>query len=221
MSSPIFDIETGPQDRDFVLSLFDESAVKYGNLRDERKRAVKLEEEREKFVDKAALSAVTGRVVAIGYKYVDGDGYILDGDRKDETEVAVIAQFWTTFNTARIDRDHIIGFNSNHFDLPFLFRRSVILGVDVPDEAKDRRGYWSDTFVDLLDVWRCGDWTLYIKLNVLAKLMRIKGKPDDCAAVDFYKFWESDDPKEHEKAERYLANDLDMTYELALRMGVI
>ncbi len=219
MSSPIFDIETGPQDRDFVLSLFDESAVKYGNLRDERKRAVKLEEEREKFVDKAALSATTGRVVAIGYRRIDGEKKIIGTGAWAEAQL--LEGFWETFRRSHKNKDRIIGFNSNHFDLPFLFRRSVILGVDVPDEAKDRRGYWSDTFVDLLDVWRCGDWTLYIKLNVLAKLMRIKGKPDDCAAADFYKLWESDDPKERKKAERYLENDLDMTYELALRMGVI
>jgi len=64
------DIETGPLPEDVILSVlppFDPEDVKLGNLKDPVKVAAKIDEAREnhaaKFIEKAALSPLTGEVL--------------------------------------------------------------------------------------------------------------------------------------------------------------
>ena len=68
-----FDIETGPLPESELLAMlppFDASEVRVGNLKDEAKIAAKIAEaevnHRRDFIDRAALDATTGRVIAIG-----------------------------------------------------------------------------------------------------------------------------------------------------------
>ena len=69
-----FDIETGPASLE-ELSLmevpFDPATVKIGNLKDQVKIEEKIEAARKNheldFINKAALSPFTGRVIAIGW----------------------------------------------------------------------------------------------------------------------------------------------------------
>ena len=58
------DIETGPTKN--ALSYFSRKDVKLGNLKDPNKIEAKLAEAEDEFLDKAALSPITGKVLAVG-----------------------------------------------------------------------------------------------------------------------------------------------------------
>jgi hypothetical protein len=47
------------------------------------------------------------------------------------------------------------------------------------------------------------------------------GKPDDCTGATFAKLYLSGDPEDKAKAEAYLRNDLEMTWNAAERMGLL
>lgn len=219
---------------------FDPDSVKLGNLKDEAKIAKKIEDaraEHEKAVanhaadvaaaeakhwaditDRAALDATTGRICAIGYRNDAGQELIQTA--LTETEEEMIRNFWTKFAECRDKHRQIIGFNSNRFDVPFIARRSWILGVPVPKSLTTPTGYLCQVFVDLMEKWQVGDRSARVSLNKASLALGIGGKPDDCTGADFHRLLRGS-TDERIVAIEYLKGDLEMTYRLAERLGVV
>ena len=243
-TSIVFDIETGPLPQDILAGLFepyvpmefDPSSVKYGNTKDEGKRAAKLEEVRGKhletelakafakeqeFFGKAALNADTGQVLAIGYYWPgEDDEMIVGNDLTDEA--GLLINFWSIATEAVKGRAAMVGHNITGFDLPFMVRRSWLLGVNVPAAVFGGSGgpalslntrYFSDSFIDTQRRWQLstGD---YISLDRLSRAMGVGRKTGDGA--DFARLWAAD----RAAAVEYLRNDLRLTWSVARRMGV-
>lgn len=258
METMIFDIETGPLPRDVILHRvgafpdfvdrpFDPGSVKFGNIKDPVKMRAKVDEARARHelgrdewkiakeeyeraaIDKAALSPVTGQVVAIGTMVVDGldnegseewkDSIVGIGDEatgpKGSTmgEGDILNGFWLEYQ----DYDRIIGHNIFGFDLPFLIRRSWMLGVDVPKNVLDKDRYWNPVFVDTMTRWSCGSRD-YVSLDTLAKIAGHDGK--NGSGADFARLWFGT-PEERQQAKEYLENDLEMTFRVAEMMGLV
>lgn len=217
---------------------FDPASVKLGNTKDPDKVKEKIElaraahtwektHAREKydqdkaaaeaaFIDKASLSAVTGRVLAIGYYSAEKRTSHISAD---DDECTVLAFFWNQFKrmTTASPSRNLVGFNSNSFDVPFLLRRSWILGVDVPANVRNGR-YLNSHLVDLREVWLCGQrWNdCESNLDHVARALGVGAKTEGVSGKDFAKLFATD----RVKAEEYLMNDLDMTYRVACRLGV-
>tara|TARA_R110000824_G_scaffold401783_1_gene616203 strand:- start:26035 stop:26679 length:645 start_codon:yes stop_codon:yes gene_type:complete len=210
MKYTYFDIETGPLPDAELLQMikpFDASEVKLGNIKDPDKIAAKIHErEINHFADardKAALSPLTGRVLAIGL--LTG----LDEDCLDSSEASILENFWRRF---RNSTNYFIGFNSNTFDLPFLIKRSWKHNVLVPLSVRDGR-YWSKRFIDLRDTWQLGDRQASGSLDRICCHFGLEGKNGN--GKDFARLFELD----KELALDYLRNDLRMTREVAERMN--
>lgn len=210
---------------------FRETDVKLGNLKDPKKIAEKIEAKRaehqsrlESFesdlaaaqaewraaeIERAALSPSTGRILAAGILRPGFEHRILEGE-----ETGILNAFWRCVMVWRKDGLRLIGHQSNRFDVPFLIRRSWLLGVTIPDGLFDRGRYLIDLFVDLGQVWACGtgDW---VSLDSLAKAFGVGSKNGDGA--EFAKLYREDRPA----AIAYLKNDLDLTAAVAGRMGVL
>jgi hypothetical protein len=210
-----FDIETAPLPESELLAMlppFNPDDVKLGNLKDADKIAAKLAEaeasHKADFIDRAALDALTGRVLAIGLS--SGTPTILDGEG-DESQL--LADFWDTVQDAIAEGAKLIGFNCNTFDLPFLYKRSWKHGIR-PAVGLRRGRYWSDTVIDLREEWQLGDRMAKGSLDAVAKHLGLGGKTGN--GKDFAKLWESD----RAAAEKYLLNDIALTEAVAKRMGV-
>ncbi len=234
----VFDIETGALPDDELAELipefgeFDSGGVKIGNLKDKAKIEAKIEAAREqheadrekakvKFIDRAALSAVTGRVVAIGYLRGDGRTGFDVGDLDPSIrEGGLLIRFWRHYLYCRDKKTHLIGFDSNRFDLPFLIRRSWKHGIEVPPMVLAGR-YFDKAFIDLKLEWSCGDYSEFISLDKVARFLGVGQKPSDCTGADFAKLLASNDPADRKKALSYLHNDLRMTWGVAAAMGVV
>ena len=219
----IFDIETGPLSEETLRSLYQEPTYEEfaadcdQRWKDETKRA-KFEESKvnnwTKFVDRAALSPVTGQVLAIGMRNDAGKAAILDC----ADEPNALANFWAKYKKAHESGSELVGFNIAGFDVPFLVRRSWLLSVDVPATVFDPSGRYLDRiFVDLMARWQCGRREDSIKLDMLARALGVGAKPNGINGGDFHKLWKEDRPT----ATAYLLNDLDMTAKCAARMGVL
>jgi hypothetical protein len=222
---------------------FDESNVKLGRLVDADKIAEKKREALEKYnksladyftkkdngeanywkdiQEKAALSAVTGQVVAIGYH---GRKRMIQAAIDGVNERSLLTYFWKTYLDARQTNRSMVGFNSKAFDIPFIVQRSWIIGVEVPKSILTPTGYLDSTFIDLMERWKCGNRSFgqpgHTTLDAVCRACGLPGKPDDCTGADVARLLWSDKPEDREKALSYIDGDIESTLQLAQRLGV-
>lgn len=230
---------------------FDPGAVKLGNLKDEAKIAEKIEAaERahdlavasydrdvaasqaahvEEMMGRAALSAATGRVVAIGCWSATTKNVVVIGEPKLHsdpwpTEEDILDDWWRLFLNMVKQGRPLVGANIFGFDLPFLVRRSWVLGVDVPSGVRNGR-YWSGKFIDIRDEWLLGQrWgDCESSLDHMARVLGVgsKSAAEGCDGATFARLWLSGDPEQRAKARAYLVNDLEMTRQVAERLGIV
>lgn len=218
---------------------FLESSVKVGNLKDALKIQAKIDEARERHslavskyeadvesakaawwsdvVSRAALSPLTGQVLAVGYLSTDTGRVILDVvDAAGNDEFSILGRFWGQYTKSRASNRRMVGHNIAGFDIPFLMRRTWMLSGDVPPAVLDKGKWLDSTFVDTMSLWGCGNRDA-VKLDTLARSFGVGGKPEGVTGAMFAELLESD----RRKAEEYLENDLRMTAAVAERMGVM
>jgi len=224
----IWDIETGPLPEDRLRELYTEKTYEeFAESCDKRWKpntvSEKYEASRfndwEAFVSKAALHAIRGYVVAIGYQIVSNDGpdrvVIRGGDERQ-----LLEHFFMLFNGVALRQLRLTGFNIEGFDLPFLCRRAMLLDIEVPQSIRvNNSRYWNPCFTDLMKVWGCGDYKSFISMNDLSHAFGLEGK--NGSGAEFHRLWTSGDATDRQAAIDYLRNDLYLTRELALRMGVV
>lgn len=214
MKSIIFDIETGPRPQNELDAIRPEFEAPR-TLKDPVKIAAAIEEKGEEWLGKAALCASTGRVVAIGVATFPANSTTIIGTENPADEARVISDFW------HLVRKHpearLVGFNSNGFDLPFLIRRSMLLGIPFPQDIREGR-YWNRRCIDLMDSWTLGIYGERISLDRLSKAFGLEGKNGH--GGDFQRLWEGT-PQDRVQAHAYLLNDINLTVRLAVKLGVI
>ena len=176
-----FDIETMPNSA--MIARLPEPEVKTGNLKDPAKIEEKIESARIEQVAKMALSPLYGRVCAfVGME--DSNTFYHDCIKadSDDEEVNVLE---TAFKI--IGGKRTITYNGTGFDLPFIYRRAVVLGVDIrqfgaPTLAEMTARYNNKHHVDLMTAW-CG-FGQFEKLDNLAGAFLNDAKLE----VDFAEF---------------------------------
>ena len=214
-----FDIETGPLSEEQIRKIapaFKESGVKTGNLGLEKqleKIALEKTKHISKIVSSAALNAEYGQVLAIGI--LDEEGPFILMANKTTSESDILAKFWDmALKDFQKGLTTWAGHNILGFDLPFLLRRSIIVGVSVPSFLRPKLGgrYWPDFWLDTMEVWKAGDYRATISLDRFCKASGLEGK--NGSGEHFAQMFKEDP----DKAIEYLENDLLITHDLAERV---
>lgn len=198
MSPTFFDLESAPLPADKLVAAMPTFEAP-GNFKDPIKIAANIEEQRKTWLERAALDATTGQVLCVGFLTSNGFSFIGDG----ESEFYVLNEFWNICGMS-LGSEGMSGFNIFSFDLPFLIRRSWILGIKPPSQLRKGR-YWHPDFTDIMELWTCGNREQRISLDTLAKSLGVGAK--NGSGADFAALWASDRPK----AIEYLRNDLTLT----------
>lgn len=213
-----FDCETAPLPEDYLRenNLLPEFEPP-GNIKDPAKLAEREQAHIQKALSDAALSPITGSVCAVGWMIgSDVKTYQSIMTTDGVTELTLLKEFWRHVrNFLNMDQGNsLMGFNIKKFDLPFLVRRSWILGV-TPYDLHDGK-WWRDRCVlDLRDRWTFGDRYETGNLATLAKLF---GVGEKTGSGQFFHQLMKDDPT---AAAAYLKNDVVLLPQLAARMGVV
>lgn len=220
-----WDIETGPESEDILRKFYEPlpefraeackkkyaTARKPGTKGEEFIAEKRAEHEQDagehwdNYVSKAALNPLIGRIVAIGWRE-NGESTMLTASSPEE-EKAIIAQFLEKCASVALTGGVMEGFNIDEFDLRFVFVRALKYGLKPHTLRRGR--YWHPMFRDLLNVWRAGNRTLYIKLDKLAEFLGTAHRKNGDGA-HFAEIFATDP----EKALAYLENDLIMTEEV-------
>lgn len=204
----VFDCETAPLAADYLDMIAPEFEAP-ANYKDPEKIAANIAEQKARWADRAALSPLTGKVLCIGIRGADDSFTVMDGGGKEDA----LLKLWAEFVAANRG-ERFVGFNIIGFDIPFLVRRAWRLGI-MPCMSPGVNLRRLDEWIDLRDVWQMGDRQAEGSLDAIAKFFGIGAKTGN--GKDFAALWESDKAA----ALAYLENDLNLTYAIGQRMGVI
>lgn len=221
------DIETGPLPEEILREMYTPPTLEeFAESCDKRWKpeTVKAKHEEsltsgwEKFRDKAALSPVTGELLAVGYFSVDGNGkFALIDDNED----AMLEEFWAKLDKFR-DRP-LVGHNFRGFDIPFLVGRSWINEIDVPPWVIERGRFVSEKCCfDTMEAWSAVTGDRFTKLGQLARIFGVGEKTgeEEVTGANFHEWWKGS-KEQKAKAIEYLKKDVVLVTQVAARMGVI
>jgi len=138
----------------------------------------------EDVYEKAGIFAEFGKIICISVAhihkannklYIRATSFVHD----DEKELLSTFNFLIKnhFNT----KSHFLcAHNGKEFDFPFIARRSLIHGIDIP-KCLDTRGMkpWDIRHLDTMDMWRFGDYKNYTSLKLLANIFNIPSPKQD------------------------------------------
>ena len=195
-----FDIET-EANPDAIQFMPERQAP--GNYKDEAKIAAYIAEKKAEQVERAALDADYGRIVAIGWKENDGEigSYLI----ANNTERDMLRGFWEKF---RVQYGKSCGYNITGFDLPYILRRSFELSVKptiIPSLAKYRVGPTFDLMAILYN------WGPAKGLKFVAQRYGLDNPLPDLDGSQVATM----DP---ETLRAYVENDVNLVYQLYKRM---
>lgn len=204
----ICDIETASQSDD-QLALVKPEFLPAANLKDPEKIKASVVEKEAAWRDKAALSPLTGQILAVGLldERWDVPIHILA-----DSEVQMLDDVWKLWN----EGGRFVGFNVKEFDFRFMEIRSRILNVPVPDDLHDGR-YWNRRIVDLQELFCAYSRDVSgFSLDAICRACGLGQKPEGVTGKDFARLFETD----REGALEYVRNDLLLTSKLAARLGI-
>jgi predicted PolB exonuclease-like 3'-5' exonuclease len=204
-----FDIETGP--RPEVSANPGEWFRPDARLTDPVKIRASLA---EKCADGAALSPITGQILAIGYGLPTG-GTTLEVVG-EFTEVDLVDRFFARVRDTLNRGGQLVGFNCGDFDLPFILFRAAVHRIAIPSCIGTRwKGRWqfADNVVDLMTYVQFGRYerTGYS----LDKVCRAMGLPPKSGNGAMFAELLASNPQ---AAREYLAQDIACTVGLANRL---
>lgn len=199
----VIDIETIPNPD--IIHLLGEPTID-SRLKDPLKVAEAKAEAKAKQLGSMALSPLTGKVAAIGYYSADLQQCRIT-DEKEMLDVVI----------GYLENFEVITYNGKAFDIPFIFKRGIILGCEwatIPAMRKLTKRFEVDGHIDLMEAF-C-NYGEREKLDNLGKFILGYGKKE----FDFARIPELLKTEEGKKEiSEYCLHDCKMTWELAKRMG--
>lgn len=197
MNKLFFDIETIPCDemkKEEYLKIF---GAKNGNG--------KLSE--DEVHRKMSFEGTFGRIACIGY--IKEDGKITKEVIKGNEE-EILEKFWSVV----ADVDLFIGHNVFEFDLPFIYKRSIILGVK-PSRNLNFAKYRNDPIFDTMSEWEKWAFGSRQSLDTLAKVLGFATSKDE---MDGSMVWDYFKDGKIEDICKYCMKDVELVRQIYYRM---
>jgi hypothetical protein len=154
----------------------------------ERFRDEKLEETAQNTLAKTSFDGARGQIAVIGFAVDDAPAMVYQAASLDiADEMRLISDFFTTlaelYAPALMRHPVFVGHNLAGFDLPFIYKRAVILGIKPPAFIPFGAAPWSDHIFDTMVRW---DSRNNISLDNLCKALGIAGKTDGLCGADVW-----------------------------------
>ena len=185
------DIETVPQFADYdtlenPTKLLWEAKTKY-----QRKENFTPKE----FYDRAGIWAEFGKIICISVGYFkqkeDPRNFRVTSFYGEEADI--LKDFKNLLETHFNKSNHLLcAHNGKEFDFPYISRRMVILGIDLPEKLNlFGKKPWEVPHLDTLELWKFGDYKTFTSLSLMAHVLGIPSPKNDISGEQvrdvFYK----------------------------------
>ena len=176
------DIETVPQ-----YSSYQEMPANWKSLWDIKAGYIIRNKEDETFQSiypRAGIYAEFGKIICISCGFILGSAdqkkimlksFAGDNEQIVLHEFAEMIKKWSAH-----EQRYLCGHNGKEFDFPFLCRRLIINGIQIPHVLNSAgKKPWEVNHLDTMELWKFGDFKNYTSLNLLAHVLGIPTPKDD------------------------------------------
>lgn len=210
----VLDIETVPQ-----YPTFNELPADYQQLWDQKTRFQRRDgETAAEFYSRGGILAEFGKIICISVGIFSKKTETLSLRVKSfygDEEKDVIQSFIDLLNK-QPDSLILCAHNGKEFDFPYLCRRMLINGLQIPIQLNIHgKKPWEIMHLDTMDLWKFGDYKNYTSLNLLAAVFNIPSPKDDIDGSMVHKvYWEDNDL---ERIRIYCEKDVITTAQILLK----
>jgi uncharacterized protein YprB with RNaseH-like and TPR domain len=137
------------------------------------------------YLERAALQAEFGKIICISAAYLllEGDQYTLRiKTLSGDDEKALLTRFLNLASSfaSRHRLFQFTGHNIREFDIPYICRRCLILGLELPSYLQFYgMRPWEVPVLDTLQLWRFGDSRHFAPLKLITAVLGIDSPKDD------------------------------------------
>ncbi len=177
----------------------------------QKKISYQLKEEEtaeEMFYQRAGIMAEFGKIVCISF------GVIVKGEKLrvksfyGDDEKKILEDFIELLNSPYFATGLILcAHNGKEFDFPFLGRRILIHGLNLPNALSIQgKKPWEVQHLDTMELWKFGDYKHYTSLDLLAAIFGIPTPKDDIDGSQVAEVYYQD--KDLERIKKYCEKDV-------------
>ena len=188
-----------------------------------REQDLSEEDIAKSYNDKAGIFSEFAKtvVISVGFLRKEGQQNILrlksfKGDDEKEVLTGLINLLNKGFNDPL--NSFLCGHNIKEFDIPFLCRRMMIHGLEIPDiiQVAGKKPWETKQFIDTMELWKFGDNKNYTSLNLLAAVLGIPSPKDDIDGSEVGNvYWKEGDL---DRISAYCQKDVKTVVQVLLRM---
>lgn len=176
------------------------------------------------FYDKGAIYSEFGKVVCIAFgaffwNEKDEIAFKVRSFSGDD-EVALLLEFKNLIEKYPPDQLILCAHNGKEFDFPFLCRRMLIHGIEIPKALQiSGKKPWELLHQDTMEMWKFGDYKSYTSLDLLAAVFDIPGSKSEMSGDQVTKVYYEE--ADLEKICRYCREDVVVLAQIYLKLNGI
>ena len=219
-----FDIETISSSSDEDRQYLHDHMKPPGTIKDPAKRDAWIDSDKhheasDKAMKDTVFDGLFGEVVSIAWGHFDGEGYYCNHsvtrEGADDNEAEMIAEFFNFLLSYRPRTPVLVGYNIIGFDIKFLQKRALVLGLELPRSPVWPRDIkpWSKSVEDLM-IMVDDDRYKFVSMDKLCYALGIEGKKgmDGSMVGDMWQLGE------YGIIDEYCQDDVSRTRDLWLRL---
>lgn len=169
---------------------------------DKKASLIQYEEDNsvQAFSERAGVYAEFGKIICIGLGYFIREENawslktkVLTGD----DEVAILHEFAAICRSFfKTPNKQFCGHNIREFDMPYICRRSLINGIQLPPVLLDLQNKrpWENPMLDTMQLWKFGEYKNFTSVDLLAAILKIESPKEDIDGSDVaHVYWNDHD----------------------------
>ncbi len=174
----------------------------------------------EEFYERAGIWAEFGKIICISVGY-----FTLKSDIRHfrvtsffGDEIKILKDFSNLLNNHFSQPQHLLcGHNAKEFDFPFIARRMLIHGIQIPQKLNlFGKKPWEVPHLDTMELWKFGDYKTFTSLKLLTNVLGIPSPKDDIDGSEVGKVFYID--KDLDRIITYCEKDVIAVAQVFLKM---